>query len=206
MPPGWAAHQDQEGRVYYLNAETGESSWDPPAGACAWSIDYTYALGPEGHEYKFHSKVRMLDRSYTSVSSTVEALQEGTLIVEEGICVLFSASRGLYYLVWRQDRQDLADRICFPWNMDQVMCMGPVGLEDAFANRAALLEKDVYVSVTQAIEALNLGELDFSEPGWCVVFSESQQRYYLLFHCDKAADVAATFQPWRDPDEEAEGH
>mmetsp|Transcript_45688 Transcript_45688/g.126794 ORF Transcript_45688/g.126794 Transcript_45688/m.126794 type:complete len:183 (-) Transcript_45688:251-799(-) len=31
LPEGWAAYQDPEGRTYYANAATGETSWESPA-------------------------------------------------------------------------------------------------------------------------------------------------------------------------------
>ena len=31
LPPGWVAHTDQ-GDTYYFNTQTGETTWDRPAG------------------------------------------------------------------------------------------------------------------------------------------------------------------------------
>ncbi|CAJ1362841.1 unnamed protein product [Effrenium voratum] len=31
LPEGWSAYQDDQGRTYYANPSTGETSWDPPA-------------------------------------------------------------------------------------------------------------------------------------------------------------------------------
>ena len=30
LPPGWEAYQDEQGRVYYGNVQTGETRWEPP--------------------------------------------------------------------------------------------------------------------------------------------------------------------------------
>ena len=31
LPPGWEAYQDEQGRVYYGNVQTGETRWEPPS-------------------------------------------------------------------------------------------------------------------------------------------------------------------------------
>ena len=31
LPPNWQAFQDDDGKTYYYNSQTGKTSWDPPA-------------------------------------------------------------------------------------------------------------------------------------------------------------------------------
>mmetsp|Transcript_73023 Transcript_73023/g.205121 ORF Transcript_73023/g.205121 Transcript_73023/m.205121 type:complete len:253 (+) Transcript_73023:94-852(+) len=204
MPEGWSAMIDpSSGRTYYHNAGTGETTWNPPAAAAnagRWSLEQTYGLGPEGFEHFFEGRARLLERSYNSVSATVEALSSGDLVVEEGICVLYSGSRSLYYLLWRDDKADYA-KTFFMWSCDQAICLGPVGHEDAFEGIVQLLPKDEFVSVSETVSALNLGQLSIDE-GCCVVFSDAQQLYFLLYRTDKEADITSRFPPWQSPDDD----
>lgn len=203
LPEGWAAHHDPEGRVYYANATTGETSWDPPPTVGTWSLDQTYGLGPEGCEYLFQGKVQVLDGSYNSVSSTVEALVSGAVVVDEGICVLYSQSKELWYLLWRSDKEEEARAKCFPWSGEQVVCLGPVGHECTFEGKAELLPKDQYTSVSQTIDALNIGQL-VPERGYCVIFSDSQQLYYLAYRADKEEEATSLFPAWQAPEGEGQ--
>mmetsp|Transcript_123577 Transcript_123577/g.242459 ORF Transcript_123577/g.242459 Transcript_123577/m.242459 type:complete len:258 (+) Transcript_123577:96-869(+) len=214
LPAGWTQHQDAEGRTYYANSVTGESSWEVPAVAAAssaargdgganstWSLENTFGLGPAGSERLFEGKVRLLDRSYTSVSSTIDALCSGALVVEEGLCVMYSESRSLYYLLWRDDKADAAQEVFCVWSEEQAVCLGPVGNEHVFEGKAELLPKDVYRSVRQTIDALNMGHIA-PEFGFCVVFSDTQQLYFLVYRTDKEAEATGMFPEWRRTGEE----
>jgi len=64
------------------------------------------------------------------------------------------------------------------WSVDQTQCLGPEGCEANFEG-VQLLDKSRYGSVTEAVEALNRGVA--AEAGFCVVFSQSQQAYFLLW-------------------------
>jgi len=206
LPAGWVALSDPaSGKTYYYNSATGETSWDPPAPVAStssgqWSLDQTYGLGPEGYEHLFQGRAPVLDRSFSSVSATVDALISGSLVVDEGICVLYSASRSLYFLLWRDDKTELA-KTFFMWSGEQAICLGPIGNEQAFEGKAELLPKESYSSVSQTINSLILGELAM-DVGYCVVFSDAHQLYFLVYRTDKEAEVAGLFTAWQSPDDD----
>lgn len=207
LPEGWAAYTDQHGRSYFANAATGETSWEKPqvapaaASAAAavpageWTTEQTYSLGGPGCEHLFQGKVTLLDQTWCSVVTTVEALASGTIAVDVGYCVLFSQSKQQYYLLWRSDKEaeafaqvDLGDQQhAEAWSTSQVIALGGEGNEHTFDGRAHLLDRAHYSSVSAAVDALNAG----SEPdlGYCVVFSQSQQTYYLLYRADKEIEA-----------------
>lgn len=215
LPEGWGAYADAEGRTYYANPTTGETSWEPPAapapaaavapaagGGGTWTVEQAYELGTEGEEHIHEGKgVPVLDKSHSSVANTVDALASGMLPIPEGYCIVFSKSKQRYYLLWRDDKEDEAfaklglsghqEHPEEPWSTRQVVALGHVGSEVNWEQRAGLLDKGVYNSVSAAVEALNSGVIQV-EMGYCAVFSESQQYYYLLYRSDKSAE-AETF-------------
>jgi len=236
LPEGWAAYQDPEGRTYYANAATGETSWEPPgvapaaaapvvaetptavapavadtgyavtAGAGGWSTDYAYAMGQRGEEHWFEGKAFLLDlATWTSVAAAIDALNAGTLVVEAGYCIIFSNSRQLYYLLWRQDKETeawkalgLDDKTSY-WHTGQCCSVGATVTEAKLVTRIQLLDKTYYNSVTTVVDTLNAGTIAV-EIGYCAIFSESQQQYFLLWREDKEAEAMAQLDALlRDP-------
>jgi len=137
LKAGWAEHTDPQGKTYYANTATGESSWDRPSdpGAAAaallaaaaaskpavasavaapaprgrWDKDSSYALGPEGSEHKFQGKATLLDKDkHSSLVTTVDKLNAGLIPADAGYCVMFSFSRQQYFLLWRSDKEQEA--------------------------------------------------------------------------------------------------
>jgi len=138
LKAGWSEHTDPQGKTYYANVATGESSWDRPSdpGAAAaallaaaaaaskpavasavaapavpgrWSQDNTYALGPEGCEHKFRLKATLLDKDkHNSVVATVDKLNARLIPADAGYCVMFSHTRQQYFLLWRSDKEQEA--------------------------------------------------------------------------------------------------
>lgn len=198
-PPaeGWVAHKDDQGRTFFANTATGETRWEcPTAGEAVpearpdWSEAYTYTLGNEGCESWLEGKVELLDKeAFTSVRATVQALNEGAVKVEAGFCAIFSMSRQTYYLLWHRDREQeaFASLDIQPykqplWSERQTAPLGEVGQEHLFEGKAELLDAE-HNSVMGAIEALNTGVIS-CDVGYCVIFSESNQRYFLLWRWD----------------------
>lgn len=220
LPEGWAAYQDAEGRTYYANAATSETSWTRPApatggappqqqeqaappnaeqtyGASYWSIEQTYTFGPEGCEYMFENKAMLLDRGqFASVATTVDILNSGAYNVEAGFCVIYSASRQTYYLLWREGKADDAFAVLgidpnaeeLFWDIEQCSELGPVGCEHIFDGKAMLLDKGQHFSVEATIDALNSGGI-IAEAGFCILFSGSRQSYFLLWRNDKQSEA-----------------
>mmetsp|Transcript_9633 Transcript_9633/g.17309 ORF Transcript_9633/g.17309 Transcript_9633/m.17309 type:complete len:253 (-) Transcript_9633:50-808(-) len=210
LPDGWAAYQDDEGRTYYANVNTGETSWEPPAGGAAappaepavimgnWSIDNTYTIGPDGSEHIFTGKCMLLDRAlYSSVGSVVNSLNAGTPDVPDGYCVVFSASKQNYFLLWREGVESQAFAAIGQggdekWSASQCRSLCQPGQEDQFAGRCHCLDTGRYDSVTAAVEALNAGQcVEEGAAGYVVVYSASQGSYHLLWQKDKEAEAFA---------------
>lgn len=74
-----------------------------------WSAMQTFMLSNEGGHDHIFEHVPLLDRnSVSSVSNAIDQLNEGTLSCRGGICVVFSASNGAYFLLYRHDKLDTA--------------------------------------------------------------------------------------------------
>lgn len=210
LPEGWSAHQDDQGRTFYHNAASGETSWDKPAGAPVtaapagqWTTDACVRVGGEGCEHLFASKVCLLDKgTYSSVMSTVAALNEGTVAgVESGFCVIYSRSKASYFLMWRTDKAYEATTLGIDpedswWSADFARELGPPGYEHVFEGKAQLLDTAQWNSVSSTCEALNTPTLEVPA-GFCVMFSQSQKQYYLLWRWGKelAANAALGLDP-----------
>ncbi len=46
-----------------------------------------------------------------SVSGAVDALNNRTIVANQGLCVVFSSSKDSYWLLWRSDKEYEAERI-----------------------------------------------------------------------------------------------
>jgi len=120
LPEGWAEHSDpSSGRIFYYKAATGETSWEMPAGAPkgTWATSQANDLGrdprPPLHILQQNTEVlsTIQGGSWSSVARVVDALNDGALIVAGGLCVLFSASKDSYWLLWRSDKEKEAERV-----------------------------------------------------------------------------------------------
>lgn len=170
-----------------------------PVSTGTWGTEHTYTIGPEGNEHIFDGKAVLLDRAaYSSVMSVCQQLNDGAVAgMEIGYCVLFSASKQKYFLLWRSDREyeaftalGIQDEESSPWwTVDQAKDLGGPGTcEHMFAEgRAQLLDTSVYSSCTQTVDALNARQVD-APAGYCVIFSQSQQSYFLLWRSGKDAE------------------
>merc|ERR1719215_1163879 len=68
-----------------------------------WHADDVVNLGASTHMFDF--TVPRLDAgSYPSVDSALQALNDGTLTCEEGICIVDATSEGQFFLLVREDR------------------------------------------------------------------------------------------------------
>lgn len=155
----------------------------------------------------------MLDpNQYNSVATVVDALNAGNPAVPSGFCVVFSKSRQSYFLLWRSDAEQVAfdtlglgdeldDSALGGWAVTQVLELGPVGSETFFQGRVELLDRNLYNSVSNAVEALNSVKVKEAKAGFCVVYSASQQAYYLLWREGKEGAAMAKLG-LRDPNAE----
>lgn len=114
LPEGWAEQVDPgSGRTFYFKAATGETTWDRPEKpkGGSWSTEQAWNLGQQPKQ-GLSERVQVLDRmSWSSVMKTVDALNAGALIVDAGMCVIYSASKDSYWLLWRSDRSSDAESL-----------------------------------------------------------------------------------------------
>mmetsp|Transcript_86093 Transcript_86093/g.180052 ORF Transcript_86093/g.180052 Transcript_86093/m.180052 type:complete len:261 (-) Transcript_86093:253-1035(-) len=215
LPPGWEARSTDDGKVFYANLSTGETSWDPPVsappaplpdpnassapgplgGLPVWAEACAYQLGGEGSEHTWEGNVPVLPRDHTSVRTVIEALNNGSLVISEGYCIVYSASRQAYFLLWREDKEQEALAMARvnlseepTWSIDQAIPLGGEGCESSFEGKIPLLDRVSYFSVSAAVDALSVGQLQVDD-GLCVVWSDSQASYFLLYRGDKAAEA-----------------
>lgn len=133
LPEGWAEHTDPaSGRTFYCKTATGETSWDRPAAPAAaaslaplgstfssgtWSTAQANDLGkdPQPPMHVLQQKVEVLSSAtggqWSSVARVIDALNGGVLNVQGGLCVIFSASKDSYWLLWRSDKEKEAENI-----------------------------------------------------------------------------------------------
>lgn len=159
LPEGWGAYQDDQGRTYYANPMTGETSWDPPAPAVVLPDGWTAHQDPETGK-TFYANVTTGESSWEPPSApAVPAPAPPPSMEKPG-----------------------------RWSVDFTYTIGPEGNEEMFSGKVQLLDRSVYSSVSSVVENLNQGLLAVPE-GYCVVFSGSKQNYYLLWREDKEAEV-----------------
>jgi hypothetical protein len=77
------------------------------------------------------------------------------------------------------------------WGPEKCVELGPKGCEHQFKNKMTLLNPEVYKSVKAACEAINAGKLEMPKEGYCVIFSERHQKYFLMFRADKEQEARA---------------
>jgi hypothetical protein len=70
LPEGWTEHQDAEGRTFYANVSTGESSWERPSAAIPTTPDWTAHQDPEGRT--FYVNVSTGESSWTCPTPTAD--------------------------------------------------------------------------------------------------------------------------------------
>lgn len=74
-----------------------------------WAMLQTIKVGTDQDKEKLAGKVKIFDRSqHQSVKQAVDQLNKGTLQCPDGLCVVYSASSGANYLLYRADQQEAA--------------------------------------------------------------------------------------------------
>lgn len=120
LPAGWTEHSDPgSGRVFYSKAATGETSWErPPDGPKGtWSTSQAADLGrnPQPSLHVLQQRTQVLSTAeggmWSSVSRVIDALNDCALVVNGGLCVLYSSSKESYWLVWRSDKDKDAESV-----------------------------------------------------------------------------------------------
>eukprot|EP00931_Biecheleriopsis_adriatica_P065049 TRINITY_DN39669_c0_g1_i1.p2 TRINITY_DN39669_c0_g1~~TRINITY_DN39669_c0_g1_i1.p2 ORF type:complete len:167 (-),score=39.72 TRINITY_DN39669_c0_g1_i1:81-581(-) len=79
------------------------------------------------------------------------------------------------------------------WSIDNTYTLGAPGeAEGLFEGKAQLLDPQVYGSVSAVVNNLNANDPYVAE-GYCVVFSQSKNKYFLLWRSDQEDNVKLLF-------------
>lgn len=169
------------------------SMLDTPTTTDLWTTRQVIRVCKVGAEWRFEGRARLLHPQHvTSVAGAVDALNQDRIACPEGFCVVYSASKKAYYLLYRTGCREESLGSCVltdeAWSPKQVAFIGQEGVEDTFDGRAWLLDRSVVASVNDAARMLNEEEIH-CPTGYCVVFSSSRQSYFLLYRSDKREDA-----------------
>lgn len=175
LPEGWLAHVDGEGRTFYNNSITGESSWDPPAG----TVDVPPPYAPDA-----------------------DALPEGWGVYQDAEGNTFYANAATGETSWEKPAAaggapPSGSPAPAPidsygtWSTEYTYTVGPEGSEHIFEGKATLLDRNVYNSVATACDLLNGGSIAGVEAGFCIIWSNSKQNYFLLWRSDRENEAFA---------------
>merc|ERR1719456_1372257 len=88
------------------------------------------------------------------------------------------------------------------WSVECTKALGGEGTEYLFEGLAPLLPRDEFYSVASTVDALNAGAAPLTD-GYCVVFSNSKQLYFLLYRSDM--ERFALERLGFNPDEQTQG-
>lgn len=91
-----------EAAEYQPGPQPGPGSWSRPG---SWDVMCTHDLGEDISEHL--PKARLLEREVSSsIRLAVEGLNSGVLRCDEGFCIVYSASRQRYFLLYEQAKKD----------------------------------------------------------------------------------------------------
>merc|ERR1712087_656673 len=86
-------------------AEEGYDEEDDEASG-PWSVDLAFPLGPEDENPDDGAIMRVDVNEYASLTRSVEALNQGVIDCPSGLCIVYSNSSQLFFLVVREDRAE----------------------------------------------------------------------------------------------------
>lgn len=113
-PDGFCVVFSSSRQAYHLIYRSGQREEALAAVFCtedAWAPKQLARICSEGEEEAFDGRVFFMDRSiFSSVADAVRALNKDDIMCPDGYCVVFSSSKGCYYLLWRVDKREAALR------------------------------------------------------------------------------------------------
>lgn len=183
-------------KAYFLLWRTDQCIRALEAALPTWSIKNTQKL-----DHKERVQGFPLLENINSVAGAVSVLNAEPGKCSEGICMVYSENQGAYFLLWRTDRSIHALQALFPSGQNDGETPDRVCSETDThwsTERAKKLEHKEQVqgvplleninSVRTAVDVLN-AEPGKCFDGICLVYSESQKAYFLLWHTDLCTRV-----------------
>lgn len=172
-----------------------------------WSVER--ALCIYGEEAWLRAEIPVLDKARVSsaTAATAQLNAEGDALCPGGLCAVFSKSKGCYVVLFREDRRADADSLASRcscsapvrpsiaqprWRLENSASLCGSGEESRFERKAPLLDKRRFPSVVKATKELN-EDPGLCAEGVCVVFSQSQGKYVLIFREDMRAVALERF-------------
>lgn len=207
LPDGWAAHLDAaSGRTFYHNAATGETSWEPPAAPAAAAVaelppGWAEHMDPGTGKSFYHNAATgetSWDRPAAAAAPAPAAAAPAALApgweehIDPGTQQAFYFNPSTGETRWDKPEAPNANAekaaaaaaalaTAGLWSTANTYTLGGPGTESQFQGKVFLCDKQVYSSVARTVDSLNQGQVAGVEAGFCIVFSGSQQNYYLLW-------------------------
>jgi hypothetical protein len=177
-----------------------------------WSLKDSISLGKEQPPWQIlQTSCKILSTreggSCQSVTAAVHSLNDAKLEAPQGLCILYSESQEAFWLLWRSDKKEAAEKMISIieelqsspirlWSSAQTMGLGKdpqLSLQNLRRHCDVLSTREevgMWRSVRDVIAALNESTLS-STRGICVIYSTTLDSYWLLWRSDKG-DIAKT--------------
>eukprot|EP00927_Polykrikos_kofoidii_P058978 TRINITY_DN5393_c0_g1_i1.p1 TRINITY_DN5393_c0_g1~~TRINITY_DN5393_c0_g1_i1.p1 ORF type:complete len:608 (+),score=56.02 TRINITY_DN5393_c0_g1_i1:64-1824(+) len=175
------------------------------AASGVWSIEQLFKIG----EHAVDPLRTLSCVEYDSTLVAVDALVSGRLQKPEGYCALYSPSDNCHVVLYRSDKEAEARSLFLRpystlvrasslteafgqsttrWHVDLAF-----PLPEARLDRSRVLANDQADSITGAVKFLNSGAMP-SPPRFCIVYSASTSRYFVLFQDGCEAEARTYFK------------
>lgn len=153
----------------------------------SWSPHNSHVVSST-EEANFRGKAPLLS-NFSSVRQAAERLNAEVGLCIPGICIVFSKNSGLHVLLWRSDKAEEVEYkfsiecSSRKWSVENTHDLCAAGEDFRVQGHARFL--DHISSVSEAVEQLNDSDGQMCPEGICVVFSQTNQRFFLLYRDDK---------------------
>jgi len=151
-----------------------------------YTVEQSLRICGSGEESVFIDRAALLDTNeVTSLRSAVEYLNAGVAPCPEGFCIVWSASKQAYFVLYRGHSKDIAfqqlgisnDEDDTPYDIEQTYCLGANGEAAPYLSQATLLDS---TSISESVDLLNRGLIECPDP-YCVIYSATKRSYFVLY-------------------------
>lgn len=151
-----------------------------------YTVEQSLRICGSGEESVFIDRAALLDTNeVTSLRSAVDYLNAGVAPCPEGFCIVWSASKQAYFVLYRGHSKDIAfqqlgisnDEDDTPYDIEQTYCLGANGEAAPYLSQATLLDS---TSISESVDLLNRGLIECPDP-YCVIYSATKRSYFVLY-------------------------